>query len=695
MTTRTPLAILSLASCAAALWAQLPPDLGRAEYYRPPKLTVMMGFIKDPQHKAFTVADWAAGIGSRFNAAPVIERFARAGVTQIIWYDKWIDGLVFRKTKTTNYVTARDFLAELAPACRKNGIKLVIYFNTFYDGNPEFAQWAAVDQRGKPIPFSAFWPENLLSIYSPFREKALEQIRELVVDYGVDGLYLDVPTYATISYDRWTRDAFKARMGKDIDDATLDERRRFATNSAIEWNQFVAGYIHRLNPKVTVATNELIDPVVEGPARGVGMARVVDYFTTELHTADLQINRGPILGHALKPFEIITLISDDWFTALNSGPLKSSKSVDEMHVELASIFSAGLNTGLALTYAHDGTLDEGTLKLVDDSGAWLRARRDYLAGAQEFSDVGILLGTPDAEALDWPGGAAFAGGRRGPYDDIMLKLERNLRQNGYFPLRLVNAPPARSYSELPKTLRALIIPDRAQISPEDRRLVERFAASGGAVIAFGRGGTLTRADSGGATGEPGKTAPLFGVAGSGYGAINYAVSLGADSKPIAVAGPALHLHPSAPAETVLWGKENRIGAMPFLVRSGSSGSGHAFLVAAAEADLAVAPQLLERIWREAIGAPAYRVLQNPERYAVRVRKAGSRTILHVIDTPTAAEGPMARYRPLYTKLALNAGVVAFTKATIVPDNRPVVMSRDGDWITLELFPDPELTIVLE
>ena len=154
--------LLSVSAITAG--AQQAANLGRAEWYRPPQLSIMVGFIKDPEHGNFTVKQWADGIGGRFDAAQFVERAHRAGVAEIIWYDKWIDGLVFRKTKTTGYVTERDFLAELAPQCKKHGIKLVIYFNTFYDGNPEFQQWAAVDQRGTPIPFSPNWPLNLLSI---------------------------------------------------------------------------------------------------------------------------------------------------------------------------------------------------------------------------------------------------------------------------------------------------------------------------------------------------------------------------------------------------------------------------------------------------------------------------------------------------------------------------------------------------
>ena len=89
--------LLSVSAITAG--AQQAANLGRAEWYRPPQLSIMVGFIKDPEHSNFTVKQWADGIGGRFDAAQLVERAHRAGVAEIIWYDKWIDGLVFRKTK--------------------------------------------------------------------------------------------------------------------------------------------------------------------------------------------------------------------------------------------------------------------------------------------------------------------------------------------------------------------------------------------------------------------------------------------------------------------------------------------------------------------------------------------------------------------------------------------------------------------
>ena len=671
--------------------AQLPENLGAAEWYRPPKLTVMIGFIKDPQHKNFSVKQWAAGIGEKFDGAAIAERCRRAGVTQIIWYDKWIDGLVFRRTKTTSYTTGRDFLGALLPECKRRGIKLVTYFNTFYDGNPEFAQWAVTDQRGKPIPFSRFWPENLLSMYSPFREKALEQIRELVVDYGVDGIWLDVPGYAVMARDRWTREAFQKRYGKDMDDATMAERWRFSNDSAVNWNREVAAFVRKLNPKVTVTTNEAVDAVVEGPARAAGMAAVVDYFSTELHTPELQLTRTVYLRNAAKPFEAGTLISDDWFTPLHSGPVKSSKGADEMHIELASVFSAGLNLYLAITLAHDGTLDDYTLSLLDMAGEWLKQRRPYLTGASDMTDVAILLGSPDANAPEWPGGAEAALNRaNGPissdYNTQLMGLEQHLIRSGYLPKRLLHLPPLQTCEGIPEGVRAVIVPDRAQLTAADREAVERFTRSGGTVIAMRRGGALASAN----TPEPRRAAAIFGVSGAGDAAAGFTVLLDPAED---VRGPVAHIKPVS-ATPLLWANHPRTGDMPFLTRN-AAGSGRAFLIGSPEWALVEKTGILDYLWKEAIGDPVWRVTVNPERYTVRVRRQPGRYVVHVIDNPAAREGPMARYRPLYTRLALNSRLLRFEKATIVPDGRTLQVAADGVWKTMELFPDPELTIVLQ
>jgi hypothetical protein len=677
--------IVFLVFSVSGIAQRLPRDLGPTEYYRPPQLTLMLGFIKDPQHKNYTVPEWAKGIGGNFSAVQIAERCKRAGVAQLIWYDKWIDGLVFHKTKTTSYHTERDFLVELAPECRKRDIKLVIYFNTYYDGNPEFAAWACVDQRGRPIPFGNAWPENMLSMYSPFREKVLEQIRELFVDYNVDGIWLDVPSYASLSYDRWTREAFKKQVGKEMDEASASERARFRVESTVNWNREVAAFVHKLKPTATLTTNIFIDPIAGGPLSAAGLGEPLDYFTMELHTIDQQQKFAPILGETNKPAEGGTLISDDWFTPLNSGPLKTSKSIDEMHVELASILTAGLNMYLAVALGHDGSVDEGTMKLLDYSGEWLRARRPWLEEAEDVADVAVLLGTANSKDLQWPGGASGYG------DDLAL-LEANLRANGYLSHRLIDCAGSRKYGGIPQSVRTVIVPDRAQLTPSDADMLDAFVRRGGKVLAMGRGIGLA------GTEEPNRAAPMFGVHSAGNvlpeGVVSSYVKW--NNGNLSMPGSILNMTPTS-AEPLLWAFMYTAGEMPALTRNRVE-NGTAYALAVAESALTEKPDLLRYLWAETIGQPLWKVEINPQRYLVRIRRQNQRYVMHVIDGLTTKDGPEAhteRYRPLYTKLTINSERIPFQKATVVPDNRPLRISTDSIWKTMEIYPDPELTIVLE
>ena len=83
------------------------------------------------------------------------------------------------------------------------------------------------------------------------------------------------------------------------------------------------------------------------------------------------------------------------------------------------------------------------------------------------------------------------------------------------------------------------------------------------------------------------------------------------------------------------------------------------------------------------------------RYLVRVRSQAGRSIVHVIDRLISKEGPMGRYRPWYTQFTLNTDRIPFRKATVVPDQRPLNIQSSGIWKTFEIYPNPEVTIVLE
>ena len=656
------------------------------DFCRPPQLSLMVGYIKDPEHSKFSLRQFAETVGKNFDARALATRAKKAGIVDIIWYDKWIDGLVYHKTQTTTFMTGRDFLAELAPECKRVGLKLIVYFNIFFDGNPEFAQWACTDQRGRPIAFPEPWMDNLLSMYSPFREKALQQIHEIMVNYDPDGLWLDNPAFPTLSYDQWTQEAFRKLYGKSMEEASSVERGRFAVDSMTGWLKDVAAYARKIKPNTLITNNSAFEPLNSGPRLAAGMAEPSDYLSRELHTLKLQQEYVPVFSEFEKPAEAGYLISDDWFSPMNAGAVRTMKSEDEVRRALATTLGGGINLYFAIALGHDGTTDEGTLQLLDLAGAWLDKRRPFIENARGFNDVGIVLGAADPEDVSWPGGPHG-------YGEEILKLEASLRNAGYLPRRLINCAHLQRWDEIPEGMRTLILPDRVNLSAVDREKVRSFVERGGKVLAFGRGAGLRRSE----------TVPqidnIFGVRAGGYlepiawANWSWRLQIEGEGKDINFDAPIILTHPTS-AQTVLWADGVIKGSIPCLTVN-QVGKGHAYLATVPESAFFDAPSVLDRIWKETIGEPVWKGNGHQGSYTVNFRRQKGRTLIHVVNDLSQRYVMDHRYPPEYVQLQINTDVVPFQTARILPQDQMVQISGGGAWKSLEIYPDPDVTILLE
>lgn len=194
---------------------------------------------------------------------------------------------------------------------------------------------------------------------------------------------------------------------------------------------------------------------------------------------------------------------------------------------------------------------------------------------------------------------------------------------------------------------------------------------------------------------------MFGIRSAGYVMPDWLESFAMkwNGQNVSLRGPFLGVT-ATHAEALLSASVWTSGEMPLLTRN-HLGDGAAYALAATESAVADKPDFLRYLWTETIGEPLWKVQINPQRYLVRIRRQKGRYVLHVIDSLTTKEGPMSevydtpRYRPLYTKISINSERIPFQKATVVPDQRPLQVSTEGHWKTMEIYPNPELIIALE
>ena len=248
--------------------------------------------------------------------------FKQAGAQHLVFYDKWIDGLVFHDTQTTNFKTNRDFVRELAAACQRQDLPLVLYFNAVSDGNPEFDEWSLLDRGGKPIVFSPRWPTRYQTLHSPFRQKAVEQVRELLSNYGpIHGIWHDIFGERLHTSSIWVAQGYEKMYGEEFEQASPARLAEFNART-------LAGYLD----EVDALRREQHQDSCIFTANGSGRAFLANnvwtrevgsrlhYLFNEGHGFVANDQLARMAWVLPKPLEINLLLNSTWFTPMEDTP---------------------------------------------------------------------------------------------------------------------------------------------------------------------------------------------------------------------------------------------------------------------------------------------------------------------------------------------------------------------------------------
>ena len=136
--------------------------------------------------------EWAKQRGAKFNARECIDSLeaAQARCVQIFAKDHY-GNCYFKSSLGRPYPT--DVIGEVIKEARPRGMRVIPYVSVGFDAyatgmHPE---WLYVDSHGEPraTPTGPFlWA----CLNSPYRDYCLQQIEELVNNYEVDGVWLDI-----------------------------------------------------------------------------------------------------------------------------------------------------------------------------------------------------------------------------------------------------------------------------------------------------------------------------------------------------------------------------------------------------------------------------------------------------------------------------------------------------------------------
>lgn len=493
MNSRHHMLVVVIVGLLAVRGAAQTDDQSRAGWMKTPTVSVMTGFIYEPL-EPYTIQQWMENLGNEFDADQWVKDFKETGATHLVFYDKWIDGLVFHDTKTTKFKTKRDFVRELAAACQRRELPLIFYFNAVSDGNPEFDEWSTMDRQGKPIVFSPRWPTRYQTLHSPFRQKAIEQVRELLTDYGpIHGIWHDIFHERLNTSSPWVAKGYEDMFGEP-----------FAKASSVRLAEFNARTLASYLDEIDVIRREQGQTNCIYTANGSGSSFLPAGIWTDLVGSRLQYLFNEGHGFARndqlarmawvlpKPLDINFKLGSSWFTPLEDTPPPSHLTDKQAIAGSAIVVCQGAGVHWALTPGHSGVFGED-LERAKAAGAWFRQVKPYVTDAQPYADVAIVVGTPAAGGPGLPGANPFwnryQGIQQGAWQSAVA-ISDALLCRGVFSRLLYTSAHGGSWAASLDEYRAVIIPELAVLDEAHLDRLREYVKGGGHLIAFGHASLL-------------------------------------------------------------------------------------------------------------------------------------------------------------------------------------------------------------
>ena len=682
------------------------PVAAEKNWHRPPTLAVMTGFIKQPR-KPYTIREWEKGLGHELDADRWVKDFKEAGATYLIFYDKWIDGYVFHDTKTTNFKTSHDFLRDIADACHRGGLRLVIYFNSISDGNPEFDKWSLLDRQGKPIVFNKNWPTRYQTLHSPFRRVSVEQVRELMTHYGrIDGMWLDIFNERLDTSSPWVARGYERMYGTPFEQASPLRLREFNARTLAGYLDEVRPLADKHQPNCLWTSNGSDRRMFQSGvwARWVGPR--LEYRSNEGHSFHRMDRLARTAWMHPKPLEIGLLLCSSWFTPMEdvAPPPKMTRS--QAIAAAAIAVCQGASVYMALTPDHSGVFGED-LQLAKAVGAWFKKTEPLVKDARPHADVSIVLGTP---ALDGPGMAGSNDlwtryeATQMSTDEEAFAISDALAREGVFS-RFLYAH--GDYGNWPSSLadaRAVLLPERAMLDEVRARELKRYVEHGGRLIAFGHASLL---DAKGQRHEDYALADLFGARFQGE------VVFPAESRKTVVVdseyfsedsarnlvrgslnswyseGTPMAVKVEATTAQVIARANDENG--PPMILTNRYGDGEAMLITAGEGAFQGNPSFWSWLGRHAVGNPTL-TCSEKDRYRIIVTRVGNAHAVHLIDTATGDPA----YETKTVRISLETKRFGDLQgAWLVGSEAALKTTRDEGKMTFELRPDPVASVLLK
>ena len=407
------------------------------------------------------MANW--GLAENFDAEKWADQLKASDVEGVSVFAKCAQGWRYYQKGKVGWVhpempAGLDMLGDQVQACHKRGIKVIAYYHNFGSTKLEelHPEWRAVNLKGEPNGFCMKTPL--------VEEFILPQVREIVHNYDIDGIFFDGTTLR-ICYCDVCKEGFKKETGFEIplsgkDNHWLDYMKWLNKETTI-LHQKIMDAVHGEKQEVLVSFNWAYtqrQPEIVPDDVGFLMC---DIFP------DDQVFAGSYLGKYWstqgKSFDIMNSAFLRWWGDWGIKPAVA------MQQECATIIANGGKTWLGYMMPAQFGVEPAVMQELGKTMKFIKEREEFCRNSEPVPYIAVLHSTHQlytkepTQHLD---------------EKPLYSIHKMLLQGGYH----YNMLNEKTLLDNLNNYKVVILPDQRYISKELADALVTFVQKGGGLI---------------------------------------------------------------------------------------------------------------------------------------------------------------------------------------------------------------------
>lgn len=322
-------------------------------------------------------------VASNFDEKKFVEILKKTGADSIAIFAKDHYGHAYYPSRLGNFHPdlKLNLFGEMLSACHKAGLRVFAYLSIGWDNlsAQKFPEWQQVNKKGEPI-LAGNW--RSLCLNSPYVNKRIfPQIREVLENYDVDGLWLDIVFFMEGAC--YCPFCLQKMESLNLDPNNEYEHLLFNDTSVREFISETYNFAKKIKPDVAVSFNNLVK---------IGARTFLphlDYWWIEALPHGWGLYYLPLYSRYLrtlgKPMAGLTArFHKSW------GDFGSLKPLQHLLWEAGEMLINGAAVGIGDQMNPDGTLEEAVYDMIGEVFRFVREREKWCKGAKSVPYVAVL-----------------------------------------------------------------------------------------------------------------------------------------------------------------------------------------------------------------------------------------------------------------------------------------------------------------